>query len=151
MRVLREVVLWWVALVLLELVWVSTVDRSELLLAFGGALVASIGGVIGRRATGRTYPFTAADLRPLVRGPSAVLPETLQVGRLVLSRTRPIGVWRDRSVPDRALQGDTRTVATAAFVVGQSSTPATYVASVERPVAVVHTLRRRAERRGGEQ
>jgi hypothetical protein len=146
MQVVAEAVVWWVVLVLLELVWVSTTDRNELLLAVGGALVAAVGGVIGRRASERRYPFGARDLRPLLRMPAAVVPESLRLASLVLSRTRPIGVWRQRPVPDNALEGDTRTVATAAFVVGQSATPETFVASVERPVAIVHTLRRRGER-----
>jgi len=148
MRMLAEAVGWWVALVLLELVLVSTVDRNELLLAAGGALVGTVGGIVGRRASRHRYPFGARDLQPLLRPPAAILPESLQLARLVLSRVRPIGLWRDRRVPDRAMDGETRTVATAAYVVGQSSTPATFVATFERPVAVVHTLRRRGERRG---
>jgi hypothetical protein len=145
MAMIAEGLVWWVVLVLLELVLVGPVDRNELLLAAGAAATASVAGLVGRRATGRRYPLALADLRPLVRVPGALVPETVQLARLALSRQRPIGHWRQRRPADRVETGPHPTVAAAVWTVGQSATPGAFIAEVDEREARVHVLRRRAE------
>jgi hypothetical protein len=145
MAVIAEALGWWVVLAVLELLFIGPVDRNELLLAAGGAGTASVAAIVGRRATGRRYPVAPADLRPLLRVPATLVPETAQLTRLVLSRQRPIGHWRHRRPPERVESGPNQTVAAAAWTVGQSATPRAFVAAVEENEARVHVLRRRAD------
>ena len=145
MAMIAEASAWWVVLAVLELLFIGPVDRNELLLAAAGALTGSVAGVIARRATGRRYPVAPADLRPLLRMPAALVPESAQLVRLVLSRQRPIGHWRHRRPPDRVEAGPNQTVAAAAWTVGQSATPGAFVAEVGDHEARVHILRRRGQ------
>jgi len=146
MAMIAELLGWWVVLAGLELLFIGPVDRNELLLAAGAAATASVAALVGRRSSRRRYPFGVLDLRPLLRVPVALVPETIQLARLVASPQRPIGHWRHRRPPDRVEGGPHPTVAAAAWTVGQSATPGEFVADVDGAEAQVHVLRRRAQR-----
>ena len=141
MSTLAELAGWWVVLVVGDLVLISTVDRNELLVAAGAAAAGAVAAVVGRRATRCRYPLSASDLRPLLRIPAAVLPETVRLVRVLASRRRPIGAWVRKQPPAKALaDGDEGTVLAAAWTVGQSATPGSIVAELEPGSAVTHTL-----------
>lgn len=145
MATIAEATAWWVVLAVLELLFLGSVDRNELLLAAAAGLIGSVAGVIARRATGRSYPVAAADLRPLLRVPRALAGESARLVPLLLSGHRPIGHWRHRRLPERVETGPHPTVAVAAWTVAESASPGAFVAEIGDHEARVHVLRRRAE------
>jgi hypothetical protein len=145
MGIMAELTGWWAALFVLEIVFIGPVDRYELLLALGAGLVGAVGGVVARRASRRRYELSLTDLRPLLRVPVAVVPETVRLVRLLARRRRPIGAWRGRRVPELGPNRPHVQVAAAAWTLAQCATPGAFVAGLVDGRADVHELRRQGE------
>jgi multisubunit Na+/H+ antiporter MnhE subunit len=143
-----EVAGWWLALTLLGLCFVGTVDRYESAVMLACGLLAAVLAVVARRAERGRYAFSLSWLRGLPGLPRAVLTDTGRLAVLVArsATTRgdaPAGRWVQ--VPLGTADGESdahartrRAVATTLA----SLSPGSYVGDVDEEggILLVHEL-----------
>ncbi|MEU3573871.1 hypothetical protein AB0E96_36435 [Kitasatospora sp. NPDC036755] len=132
MRTVAELLLWWGLLLLLNIVFISSVTPLEVTVGGGIAVLGALGAVAVRRVSGAT-PGGAARIGPAL----LALPRTLlaDTGRLALAVVSP----RHRGSGFRAvrLAPGTGPAWAAALL---SSTPGAYVVDVDGQTLLVHAL-----------
>ncbi|MET8545429.1 hypothetical protein ABZW03_33050 [Kitasatospora sp. NPDC004799] len=132
MRTAAELLLWWGLLLLLNIVLISAVTPLEVAVGGGVALLAALGALAVRRASGAA-PGGAARLAPALRAfPRTLLADT---GRLALAVVSP-GHRRSGFRAVRLAPGTGPAWAAALL----SATPGAYVVDVDGQGLLVHAL-----------
>ncbi|MFI2612664.1 hypothetical protein [Kitasatospora sp. NPDC018619] len=134
MRTAAELLMWWGLLLLLNLVFISSVTPLETAVGAAVAVLGALGAVAVRRASGAA-PGGAARLAPALRAfPGTLLADTGRLARAVFSPAhRRSGFRAVRLAPGTG-------PAWAAALL--SSTPGAYVVDVDGQTLLVHTLGR---------
>ncbi|MFF8375689.1 hypothetical protein ACF07V_06125 [Streptomyces sp. NPDC015661] len=83
-----EVLSWWAALLLFQVLLIGSVNWPELAVAAGGALLAALAARAVRVAAGARLGGTAGWARALLLWPGALLTDTWRLGRAVVRTLR---------------------------------------------------------------
>ncbi|MCF3179752.1 hypothetical protein IPZ70_07340 [Streptomyces polychromogenes] len=132
-----ELLGWWAAGLVLQVLFISTLSWPELAVAAAGAALAAVAARAVRRAAGARTGGRARLLTALLLFPGALLTDT---GRLAAATAR---VLRGRRVTGRFHTVRLRPGSGAAWVCGLlSATPGLYVVDLRPPgaTALAHTL-----------
>ncbi|MQS16868.1 hypothetical protein F7Q99_32950 [Streptomyces kaniharaensis] len=133
MRTAIELLLWWGLLLLLNTVLISSATPLEMAVGGGVALLAAVGAVAVRRASGATPGGPARLAQALRTFPWTLLADT---GRLTLAVLSPRH-RRGSGFRTVQLAADTGAAWAGALL---SSTPGAYVVSAEDGTLTVHAL-----------
>ncbi|MGW3230322.1 hypothetical protein [Kitasatospora sp. NPDC001095] len=134
MRTVAELLIWWGLLVLLNVVFISSVTPLETAVGGGIALLAALGAVAVRRTSGAAPGGPARLGAALLAFPGTLLADT---GRLALAVLSP--GHRGSGFRAVRLSPGTGPAWAAALL---SSTPGAYVVDVDGQTLLVHSLGR---------
>lgn len=124
-----EVLVWWAVLAALELLLISSVSVSEVVLALGLGLVGGLVATAARSAEPVSWTPDVRWLRWLLSLPFAVVRDTGAVLRAAFSGAR--GSWRTVESSQGAGDGSREGAWRALAVLVLSASPATVVAEVD--------------------